>query len=151
MNKSPIRRARSPGKSTRAVTDIVSIVYCERKACFDRQYGEQRSAEQQKAATAGSHHHQAFEALGHREMAGDRRCFIATAVYGADAAETEVFRAWRDRALLPSFVGRLLIAAYYGVSPGFVRLTEAFPSLLRLARFLLDRILVLLRRRGEEV
>jgi hypothetical protein len=47
-------------------------------------------------------------------------CFIATAVYGGNAPETNVLRRWRDKSLLPHFWGRLLISAYYSVSPGLV-------------------------------
>ena len=47
----------------------------------------------------------------------DNNCFIATAVYGRDAPETNALRRWRDEKLLISPWGRLLTQTYYLVSP----------------------------------
>ena len=48
----------------------------------------------------------------------DSRCFIATAAYGrSDAPSVLILRAWRDRSLSKTRVGRALILAYYRVSP----------------------------------
>ncbi len=51
-------------------------------------------------------------------LGNDRRCFVATAAMGdADAPEVASLRAWRDRVLLPSPVGRAFVSAYYRASP----------------------------------
>ena len=45
-------------------------------------------------------------------------CYIATACYGSyDHPDVQVFRRFRDEAMLPKAVGRLLVAVYYKVSP----------------------------------
>jgi tetratricopeptide (TPR) repeat protein len=45
-------------------------------------------------------------------------CFIATAVYGSDAAyEVEILRRFRDEKLLYHSLGKAFIKAYYTVSP----------------------------------
>jgi len=44
-------------------------------------------------------------------------CFIATAVFGEFAPQTEQFRAHRDRHLSNSTAGRLFIRFYYWISP----------------------------------
>ncbi len=51
----------------------------------------------------------------------DTRCYIATAVFGVDAPETEILRVWRDQVLMKSPAGRAFIAIYYAVSPLLVR------------------------------
>ncbi|HMN14020.1 MAG TPA: hypothetical protein PKD55_17020 [Bellilinea sp.] len=69
-------------------------------------------------------------------------CFIATAVYGRDAPETNALRAWRDRALMPSSPGRTLVRGYYELSPRLVPLlhrSERFTAVVRAALDLLVR------------
>jgi tetratricopeptide (TPR) repeat protein len=64
----------------------------------------------------------------------DKRCFIATAALGADAAEVECLRAWRDDVLYPTRSGRAAISAYYRVSPPIARVIAAYPTVRRFVR-----------------
>lgn len=49
---------------------------------------------------------------------GPLSCFIATAAYGSEtAAELDTLRTFRDRVLMQSEAGRLLVDAYYQASP----------------------------------
>lgn len=102
------------------ITDIVGTVYCEQKAVFDRELGDARPISVRAKAAAGTFEHLRFEVEGRTQAAIDRRCFIATAIYGVDAPETDFLRAWRDRVLMPSPVGRALVCIYYLVSPRLV-------------------------------
>jgi hypothetical protein len=53
------------------------------------------------------------------------RCFIATAAMGsADSSEVKTLRSFRDKVLMKNRAGRLLVAAYYEVSPPVARLLE---------------------------
>jgi hypothetical protein len=68
-------------------------------------------------------------------LGNDRRCFVATAAMGdADAFEVVQLRAWRDRVLVPSAVGRLVVAAYYRVSPPAARWIARHPHVRRVVR-----------------
>jgi len=68
-------------------------------------------------------------------------CFVATAVYGSyEADEVLLLRAFRDRELAVSRLGRMLICLYYVVSPSLVEFLEAFPFAKKPAKYLLDRL-----------
>ena len=109
-------------KKYHTITDIVGTVYCEQKVVFDRERGDARPLEVRAKAAAGTFEHLRFQVEGQTRAAIDRRCFIATAIYGPDAAETNFLRAWRDRVLMPAMAGRLFARAYYAVSPSLVPL-----------------------------
>jgi hypothetical protein len=62
-------------------------------------------------------------------------CFIATAVYGSEnAPEVFALRAFRDDVLLPSKLGRALVALYYLLSPPMARLLCANLRLRNIVR-----------------
>ncbi|MCW5323659.1 hypothetical protein D5039_21690 [Verminephrobacter aporrectodeae subsp. tuberculatae] len=111
-----------PAKKYHTITDIVGTVYCEQKAVFDRERGDARPLDVRAKAAAGTFEHLRFQVEGQTRAALDRRCFIATAIYGPDAPETNFLRAWRDRVLMPATAGRLFARAYYATSPSLVPL-----------------------------
>lgn len=73
------------------------------------------------------------------------KCFIATAVYGVDAPETNVLRNWRDTYLLQSRIGQTFVATYYKISPLLVPVLARQPWLRRLFKKALDRLVRLVR------
>jgi len=75
---------------------------------------------------------------GVEQRVTDKRCFIATAVYGTDAWQTNALRRWRDTVLLPSASGRLLTRIYYRLSPCLAGWLVAHPMFSRPVRHLLD-------------
>jgi len=55
----------------------------------------------------------------------DKKCFIATAVYGGvHAPEVDIFRRFRDEILLPHYIGRKFVSIYYLCAPHIARLIE---------------------------
>lgn len=77
----------------------------------------------------------------HKNQAGrgSSNCFIATAVYGSDAVQTNMLRRWRDDFLYPTLVGRTFIKSYYLFSPYFAYLISKSPLLQRYVRRILDK------------
>ena len=91
---------------------------CERMLVLEHRHGRVLSQEQQHAAQRGRRLHEAFLREGEAPPGAARgRCFIATCVFGADAAETAALRRYRDRVLRASPGGRCLIAWYYRIAP----------------------------------
>lgn len=69
------------------------------------------------------------------EQEEDKKCFIATAVYGsADAEEVLVLRQFRDQVLLQSDFGRKFVAFYYGFSPSVAHRLSNTRLLRRIAK-----------------
>ncbi len=74
-------------------------------------------------------------------------CFIASTIYGTDAFETNVLRFYRDVRLLQSPTGRLFTRAYYGfLGPSISNLLERHRFLVRPARWILDKIITLVKK-----
>ena len=65
-------------------------------------------------------------------------CFLATASYGEGAPELDDFRAFRDRTLMPSPLGRALGSAYYRVGPHLAAPVARRPLLRRSMRAALE-------------
>ena len=76
-------------------------------------------------------------------------CYIATAVYGSyDCPEVWVLRRFRDEGLRRSAVGALAVRAYYAVSPKLVARFGHVRGLCRGVKWILDRFVAELKRRG---
>lgn len=115
-------------------TALASLGFCEVKFVNEARFGKQTTAKQRNAAEAGIEEHDRFHrvvtALHNRPRpAQDRRCFIATATWGAADPRTQQLRDWRDRVLLTHAFGRAVVRAYYAISPWMVRLLQRWPVL----------------------
>ncbi|HKU37000.1 MAG TPA: CFI-box-CTERM domain-containing protein [Polyangiales bacterium] len=81
-----------------------------------------------------------------RRFATVTPCFVATAAYGTPlAAEISVLRQLRDRQLLATAPGRVLVAAYQELGPPAARFIAQHDGLRSLVRGLLAPILALAR------
>lgn len=81
------------------------------------------------------------------QQSQDRFCFIASALYGQDGEKTNILREYRDRELLTTWYGRLIVSTYYRISPHFVSIIENDKKINRLARFFIDRIVIAVEKR----
>lgn len=129
-------------KRYHSITDIVATVYCEQKAVYDRERGDARPLDVRIKAATGTFEHLRFQVEGQTSQIVDKRCFIASQVYGGEAWQTNTLRAWRDRVLMPRATGRVVVRLYYAVSPGIARVLERWPRAAGLVRRALDRLVV---------
>lgn len=129
-------------------SEMADACVCEQRVLFDRQRGCRRSESQARAMAAGDAAHREMHRRALPDPLGDRRCFVASAVWGPDDGRTCTLRAWRDEWLLKWWWGRAATLAYYWASPAFVRLVRRSPVLARWATLALERLVGLLRGRG---
>ncbi|MDA7742069.1 hypothetical protein N8865_00555 [Francisellaceae bacterium] len=73
-------------------------------------------------------------------MAKDKRCFIASCIYGEDAWQTELLRQYRDERMAKAWHGRLFIKCYYSISPIAVKIIERVQPLKNVVKIALNKI-----------
>lgn len=149
-------------------SDLAALVKCELELVWTKD-GKRPTAEvreRQRASGVGevlhrqaqvsmeTYHNRPRDPARTPEPAGsaasvqDKRCFVASAVYGPSARETDELRAWRDRELSGRPVGAWAVRVYYSLSPPLVRLMGRVPAMRPLARSVLDVVRWLIRRGG---
>lgn len=137
------------GRARISASDLARLGYCEAKTVFDAHRGERVTAEQRARREDGQRAHQQFHDDGqNRASPGDRRCYVASHIFGSDAAETDLLRRYRDAKLLPYPAGRLLVSAYYSVSPWLCRILPRVPGARATVRAVL---LAIVARMSERV
>jgi len=131
-----------------AITKVAALAICEQKLLLLRRLGDRATPGQRAARTEGDRQHAQFDrkVRAHhnrkreRPSAGDRRCFIATAVYGIDDPRTQALRRYRDARLAGTVPGRAFIWFYYALSPAVAWLLERWPAGRTATGWCLDRL-----------
>jgi hypothetical protein len=123
------------------ISEIVAAVYCEQKVVFDREHGDATPLTVRRKALHGTFEHQRFALEGRTRAVIDKRCFIATSIYGIDAPQTNLLRTWRDSVLIKSRAGRLFVFCYYRLSPFVVPMIDRSAWLKKLTRSCLNLII----------
>jgi hypothetical protein len=132
-------------------SELADAQVCEQRMVFRKQYGRRETPAQQARMHEGSRAHRALlrQSLRLNPNADSSRrpspCFIATAVFGEVAPETERFRAYRDRHLANSTAGRLFIQFYYWISPTIAAGLTRSRSSRHVARLVLLGLLALIQ------
>jgi len=130
---------RRPGQRDEVTaTELAEMGFCEMRVLLAHLHGEHTTTEQRKARARGLSAHQQYYEEG--KASGDRRCFIATCVFGPDAAETQVLRAYRDAVLLPRPWGRWLVQIYYRTAPAVCSFLDRSPAAAAAVRALLRKL-----------
>ena len=133
-------------------SELADEQVCEQRMVFRTKFGRRETPAQQARMHEGSRAHQALlrQSLRLNPNADSSRrpspCFIATAVFGEVAPETELFRAFRDRHLANSTAGRLFIQFYYWISPTIATGLARSPRIRPVAKLILLAILALVQR-----
>ena len=127
-------------KRTISATELAEMGVCEKKIRFRQLLGRRQvSKQREEAQREGTHDHETM----HRASANESKspCFIATAIYGIDAAETDLLRRFRDTRLLPHWWGKLAVAIYYRASPRFVLFLTGSPLIAKFVKSRLDKLI----------
>jgi len=123
------------------VSQIAQMATCEKQSQLRSTHGDRKTPEQERLARKGDREHRRFHFQVKKHHARD--CFIATAVYGSDAPETNQLRQFRDTTLVATRPGRIAIRLYYWVSPPVARWLRHSPRMVSLTRRILDLTVVL--------
>lgn len=117
-----------------SASDVGRAAYCPHYLELKRN-GAKPSQQAVKAMAKGEVSHEAFN-----RQAEDRRCFIATHLYGIEHPKTCILRQYRDEHLATNRAGKALILIYYALSPCLVRVCIKVPVINRMIMALVDRI-----------
>jgi hypothetical protein len=134
-------------------SQLAQLARCEQKVVFEARHGARHTPREKERLGQGIAIHETLhrEALARGRAAQasmtDGRCFVASAIYGRDAPETALLRAYRDQVLLGSTMGRLVVRCYYVFSPPVARWLAGSPR----ARVLVGRLLGGLLNRARAV
>jgi hypothetical protein len=124
------RRRRKQREKFVSAKDLAEMGFCEKRVLLAQRYGRRMTPEQQRSAVRGQRAHQQYYLEGlaaQGERGVDRRCFVATCLFGDEAWQTIALRRYRDEVLLRTQLGRLLVAAYYEASPLMCRVLSWLP------------------------
>lgn len=128
-----------------SASELAQMAVCERQVLLRAKMGDRKTARQEVAAKWGNSVHDQIHREGHtpsypQDRNADKRCFIATAVYGLDAPETTRLRRFRDEALIGNPLGKMLVALYYGISPPIARMLDHNQHARGLIKWALDAV-----------
>ncbi len=84
-----------------------------------------------------------------RKISTDKRCYVASYLYGMEDQRTETLRRFRDNALQCSPGGRILIAVYYRLSPMVIEISKRSSWVDLVLRRIVDRLVLRAEQRGK--
>jgi hypothetical protein len=123
-----------------AVTHLINITKCENQTMLNMIHKPKMDKEVKERQQMGIKDHKKFENLNNKYASNtskvveemnnttDKRCYVATAIFGAYSSETILLRKWRDDKLSKSFLGRLFVKIYYKISPLLLRVLPKWTS-----------------------
>lgn len=134
--------------------ELAEMGFCEKRVQLAHRHGERLTSVQLRSVDRGRKAHDRFYREGLAAAAAttraDRRCFVATCLYGNEAWQTETLRRFRDQVLVRYRLGRRMFAVYYAVAPEMCRLLVWLPWLRPPARAIVGALVRVVRRFVEE-
>lgn len=125
MNK---KKQRNSSKEWVSASDVGRAAFCPHYLELNYN-GTRPSQDAIKARENGNAGHDKLN-----KQAQDKRCFVASHLYGIDDPRTIALRNFRDKNLIGNRTGRLIIYLYYKLSPSLVVQANKFDALDRLLR-----------------
>lgn len=116
-------------------TELCKIVKCEKQMVLDDIYENKKSELSEKRIKEGLKEHKKFDNINNI----DKRCYIATAIYGQDSPKTNLLREWRDKKLKVNWYGKIIVKIYYFISPYLVNYSPQF--ILNIFKFCIDKLI----------
>jgi len=139
--------------ATVSATELAEMGFCEKRVLLAHLHGERLTSEQLRSVDRGRKAHDQFyrEGLAAASATGaDRRCFVATCLYGDAAWQTETLLRFRDQILVRYQLGHRMVAVYYALAPDMCRLLVWLPWLRPPARAIVGALVRVVRRFVEE-
>jgi len=99
-----------------------------------KQKGAKPSIQAQKAMQLGVSGHERINKMATQ----DKRCFIASHLYGVEDPRTTLLRRYRDDVLKKTGSGKVFIAVYYKMSPGLVAVAKKMSMVDMAFRIIVD-------------
>jgi len=118
-----------------SASDVGRAAYCPHYLELKRQ-GAKPSKAAIAAMTKGEMSHHALN-----RQAEDKRCFIASHLYGIDDNRTNLLRNYRDEKLINNPIGRYFIRMYYVFSPMLISISRRIPLLDKILKSIVDSII----------
>lgn len=145
MNRDP--RA-DQHKESISAGELAEMGLCEKKIRLRQLLGPRQVCSQRAAARReGVMEHAVMHSASENESKSP--CFIATSIYGIDAAETDFLRDFRDTQLIAHWWGKRLVTIYYRVSPLIVIIIKRHPAVRRHVKQQLDQLIRHMQRRCD--
>lgn len=148
------RWGRKRHAATVSAKELAQMGFCEKRVQLVHRHGERLTVEQLRSVDRGRKAHDRFYREGLAAAAAttsaDRRCFVATCLYGDKAWQTETLRRFRDQILVRYQLGRRMVAVYYAVAPDMCRLLVWLPWLRPPARAIVGALVRVVRGTVEE-
>ncbi len=138
-------RHEKPKKKTDwiSASDVGRSEFCPKSVAL-KYAGAKPSQRAVVAQNRGNLKHEQFN----RQISKDKRCYVASYLYGMDDQRTEILRQFRDARLQSSPGGRILIAIYYRLSPLVIEISKRSSWIDQVLRRIVDRLVQWAERRG---